>query len=203
MSLYTKIKNRIRKEWKRLWNTVIPFLSRQVVYYNQNSLRYLFVKYGREQISSVGCGPFACAIVISSLLKKRVTPQEIARWSVKHGFYEYRHGSYHKMIPAVMAAYGLSCVDLKTDTKRMQQCLQQGGLAIVLCRPGTFSKGGHFVAVGWDTVKKALRVYDSGNVLHCYKKYNEEIIKDALLKSNPTDGPVWYISEYRADGEKI
>ena len=201
MDICRKVRRKIQSLWKCVWNTAIPFWSGEVMYYNQCSLPFARVRYGQEWIRDVGCGPFSCAIAVSTLLHKKVCPQEIARWAVDHGYYEFCHGSLHSLIPDVMKQYGLCCEDLGSDTQAMMERLSYGGLAIVLCKAGSFSGGGHFITVGKDHTTGMLRVYNSSNVLDCYRKFTEKQIREALPNPVKWIGPIWYICDRKNESK--
>lgn len=185
---------KLKKGLKIFMNTIIPYWNSQIKYYNQYSLKYFFKPYGQEKIGTTGCGPFACAIVSSSLLGQQISPTEVAKWSFENGFYEYRHGSFHSLIPTYMQKVGLKCEDLGYKIDELEKRLERPNtLAILLCRQKVFSAGRHFVAVGkqgpW------FKVYNSSNVLDCYKKFKQQKINDALAVENVYIGPIWCISK--------
>lgn len=140
------------------------------------------------------CGPFACAIVSSSLLKKEIRPDQVAKWSYENGFYEYGHGSFHSLIPTYFQNAGLQCDDLGYRIDELQERLEkEDAMGILLCREKTFAEGRHFVVVGLQ--KGKFKVYNSSNVFDCYKKFEKEEIQDALAVKNVYIGPIWCISK--------
>jgi len=188
------IVRKLKRGFKIVLNTFLIYKNPEINYYNQYSLRYFFKPYGQEKLGTTGCGPFACAIVASSLLKEKVSPEETAKWACENGFYEYRHGTYHSMIPAFCQRTGLKCEDLGYQTDELEKRLDnQDTLAILLCKEKTFSSGRHFVVVGksggW------FKVYNSGNVLDCYRKFDKKKIEAALAVENVYIGPIWCISK--------
>ena len=191
------MKRKLRKLCKILLNTLIPGRRGAVCYYNQLSLRWYFTPYGQERLGDAGCGPVVCAMVASTLLDRRVTPAEAARWAVEEGYYEYHHGSLHSLIPQFFAYYGLTCRDLGSDMDRLAQKLEDPhACGILLCRQGVFSGGRHFVPVVKE--KGGYRVYNSANVLTLYRRFTLEQLKDALAKENIYIGPVWWVSREEA-----
>lgn len=188
-----KIWYRVKKLCTIVLNTVIIYKSRDVVYYNKYSAKYFFRRYGQEYLGNVGCGPFCCAIVISTLLLERHDPVEMAAWSVKNGCYEYQHGTYHSMIPRVCQEMGLNCKDMGRDVDAMREQLQAGNaMAIVLCKKGRFARGGHFIPVGIKDGR--LKVYNSAKVLDCYRTFEPEVIRESLAEKNVYIGPIWCVS---------
>ena len=81
----------------------------EVMYYNQLDERWADVMYGTSStIGQGGCGPTSMAIVVSTLTGDAHDPVELAQWSVANGHRCEGNGSYHSLIPAAAAAYGLS-----------------------------------------------------------------------------------------------
>ena len=185
---------KIRKAFKIIINTMIGYRSPEITYYSQYSLKYFYKPYGQETIGTVGCGPFACAIVCSSLLQRSISPIEIAKWAYENGFYEYRHGSYHSLIPTYTQKMGLKCEDLGDRMDELDRKLnQQNTLAILLCKQKTFATGRHFIVVGKKGSK--MKVYNSGNVLDCYRSFDQQKLKESLAEENIYIGPIWCISK--------
>lgn len=175
-------------------NTLVIYWNSRIRYYNQFSLSYYFKFYGKESLGATGCGPFACAIVTSTLLNRKIDPVEVAKWSYDNGFYENGHGSFHSLIPTYCKMQGLHCEDLGNRVDELERHLQNdGGLGIVLCKRGSFSRGDHFVVVGME--KENFKVYNSANVLDCYRKFDIKVIHNALKTENIFIGPIWYISK--------
>ena len=175
-------------------NTLIPYRDSKVIYYSQYSLKYFFKPYGKEWLGITGCGPVSCAIVASSLLKERICPDEVARWSYENGFYEYRHGSMHSLIPEYFQKMRLKCMDLGADVGLLREHLGRGSsFGILLCKAGVFSAGRHFVAVSME--EGYFKVYNSANVLDCYRRFDESEICNALVSEKIYIGPIWCISE--------
>ena len=175
-------------------NTLIPYKSKDVTFYSQYDLRYFFKSYGQEPAGVSACGPFTCAMVASTLLKKRIDPTETMQWSVDHGYYAYQCGSYHTLIPRYAQAMGFECEDLGHDVDTLKQRLEsKESLAILLCKERVFAVSRHFVVAG---IKDGyFKVYNSCGVLDCYKKFSSQQIKDALAVENVSIGPIWWISK--------
>lgn len=174
-------------------NTIFTYKNTQITYYNQRSLQYYFKPYGGGKMGTSACGPFACAIVASSLLKETIRPDEVARWSYENGFYESGHGTFHSLISAYCQSVGLQCDDLGYRVDELKERLEKKNtLAILLCKEKTFARGRHFVAVGMRNGK--FKVYNSSNVFDCYKSFEEKEILDALAIENVYIGPIWCVS---------
>ena len=175
-------------------NTLIPYKNKDVQFYSQYDLRYFFKPYGQEHAGVSACGPFTCAMVASSLLKKKIDPTETMQWSVDHGYYAYKKGSYHTLIPRYAESMGFRCVDLGHDVEELKKRLEsKESLAILLCKEKIFASGRHFVVAG---IKDgSFKIYNSCGVLDCYKKFSVQQIKDALAVENVSIGPIWWITK--------
>lgn len=185
--------SRIRHMGTLLLNTLIVYRSRTIRFYSQLSLQYYFRSYGSSTLGASGCAPCSCATAASSLLKKKIDPVTAARWAADNGFYEPGHGTFHAMIPAFCAHWGLACTDLGYDLDRLRLLLEKGdSMAILLCRKGTFARGNHFVAAS--VRGNRFKVYNSCNVLDCYRSFSAEQILDALKRENVYIGPIWCVS---------
>ena len=175
-------------------NTLVPYKSADVQYYSQYNLKYFFKPYGQEHAGVSACGPFTCAMVASSLLKKKIDPVETMKWSVDHGYYAYKKGSYHTLIPRYSEAMGFICVDLGHDVDELKNRLEsRTSLAILLCKEKIFASGRHFVVAGIED--GYFKIYNSCGVLDCYKKFTVQQIKDALAVENVSIGPIWWIAK--------
>ena len=175
-------------------NTLVPYKSADVQYYSQYNLKYFFKPYGKEHAGVSACGPFTCAMAASSLLKKKIDPVETMKWSVDHGYYAYKKGSYHTLIPRYAEAMGFTCVDLGHDVDELKNRLEsRTSLAILLCKEKIFASGRHFVVAGIED--GYFKIYNSCGVLDCYKKFTVQQIKDALAVENVSIGPIWWITK--------
>lgn len=188
----------IKKLFQRIYqltiNTLVSYKSSNVQYYSQYSLKYFFKPYGQEYAGASACGPFTCAMVASSLLKQKIDPVETMKWSVDHGYYAYKKGSYHTLIPRYAESMGFTCVDLGHDVLGLKNRLKsKESLAILLCKEKIFASGRHFVVAGIEG--DYFKIYNSCGVLDCYKKFSKQQIQDALAVENVSIGPIWWISK--------
>ena len=194
-------KNDPRYTSEMIVNTLIPYRSRQIRFYNQRAYKYLSMPYGTKLMSRSGCGPFACAIAASSLLGRMITPEYAAHWALKNNLLD-ETGTSREMISAFSKHVGLSCEDMAFDLEKMEHYIRSHhALAILLCRSGSFARGNHYVVVG---VKgKHLKVYNSANVLDCYKRFTLSDLEAALVSRDIGIGPVWYLTTDSGDYRNV
>ena len=119
-----------------------------VVYYNQVDERYANKPYGTDHIGGYGCGPTAMSIVVSSLSAETVDPVQMAEWSYKNGYWCKGSGSYHALIPAAAAAWGLPVSGCTaSEPQRIVDALSEGKLVVAIMSKGHFTSGGHFIVL--------------------------------------------------------
>lgn len=119
-------------------------------------------------IASAGCGPTCAAMVIASMVDKRITPESTCSWSIVHGYKALKQGTYYSYFSPQLAAYGIGCRQLLGSRiinqpshpihDQVKAYLHQGYWVIALMGPGTWTKGGHFVLI-WDWDDK-VRILD-------------------------------------------
>ena len=182
---------------KIIKNTLIPYLNREVVYFNQYSLKRCVTPYGEETIADCGCGPCACAGVISTLTGKKISPKALADRAVAAHKYKSGCGTYHNFIPMILEEYGLTCVSVLADVDKMAELISPGeAMAIVLVKKGRFCNCNHFVSVGINKKakpgsEKLLKVYNSVNVLDCYRSFTKQELSENLVNQTDGLGPIW------------
>lgn len=177
-------------------NLVIKGNSKELIYYNQNDLRWAEEIYGNnDSISLYGCGPTALAMLVSSLTEHKINPLEMAVWAKDNGFYVNRSGSTHNIIPDGLKSYGISVSPLKTySLEALVQELASGNLVVVLMNKGTFTAQGHFIILTGITLDGKLSIADPNNIDHTLELWDPELIlKEAKYGAN-AGGPFWSVS---------
>lgn len=165
----------------------------EVMYYNQLDERWADIMYGNSStIGQAGCGPTSMAIVISTLTGKPHDPVELARWSAANGHRCEGNGSYHSLIPAAAAAYGLSC-DRNLDAQGIVDALSSGKLVVVIMSKGHFTRGGHFIVLRGVTGEGKILVADPASYGRSEQEWDLSIIMDESNKAAGSGGPYWAI----------
>lgn len=172
-------------------NAVIP-----VVYYNQTDARWGNESYGKTStIGRAGCGPTALAIAVASLTNNKVTPYDVARWSVANGGLCEGSGSYHSLIPNGGRHYGLTVTSIGQDGKKLVEALQEGKLVIAIMSKGHFTNSGHFIVLRGVTEDGKLLVADPASVKRSNKEWDLRIVtSEASRKVGSAGGPFWVLS---------
>ena len=165
----------------------------EVMYYNQLDERWADIMYGTSStIGQGGCGPTSMAIVISTLTGEAHDPVELAEWSVANGHRCEGNGSYHSLIPAAAAAYGLSC-EKNLDAQGIVDALSSGKLVVVIMSKGHFTRGGHFIVLRGVTSEGKILVADPASYGRSEQEWDLSIIMDEANKAAGSGGPYWAI----------
>ena len=167
-----------------------------VVYYNQTDARWGNKPYGKTStIGRAGCGPTALAIAVASLTGNRVTPYDVAQWSVANGGLCEGSGSYHSLIPNGGRHYGLTVTSIGRDGKKLVEALQEGKLVIAIMSKGHFTNSGHFIVLRGVTADGKLLVADPASVKRSNKEWDLRIVTgEASRKVGSAGGPFWVLS---------
>lgn len=165
-----------------------------VRFFHQRDQRWANQSYAGENIAAAGCGPTAVAIAVSSLLDREVTPAEVARWSEENGYAAYNNGSYHSLIPAAAAHYGLA-VTSGNDTTVLKAALAEGSLAIAIMGPGAFTPTGHFIVLRGTDEEGRILVADPVSLERSQRSWScEQIVREAQ-KGSGSGGPIWLLNK--------
>lgn len=167
-----------------------------VVYYNQTDARWGNESYGKTStIGRAGCGPTALAIAVASLTGNKVTPYDVAQWSVANGGLCEGSGSYHSLIPNGGRHYGLTVTSIGRDGKKLVEALQEGKLVIAIMSKGHFTNSGHFIVLRGVTEDGKLLVADPASVKRSNKEWDLRIVTgEASRKVGSAGGPFWVLS---------
>lgn len=167
-----------------------------VVYYNQTDARWGNKSYGKTStIGRAGCGPTALAIAVASLTDNKVTPYDVAQWSVANGGLCEGSGSYHSLIPNGGRHYGLTVTSIGRDGKKLVEALQSGKLVIAIMSKGHFTSGGHFIVLRGVTEDGKILVADPASVKRSNKEWDLRIVTgEASRKVGSAGGPFWVLS---------
>jgi hypothetical protein len=169
--------------------------STEIVYYNQTDARWGALPYGKTgTIATSGCGPAALAIVVSSLTGNAVTPREVAAWSAANGYKCEGSGSYHSLIPAGGAHFGLAVESLGKDAAGLARALEEGKPVIAIMRKGHFTSGGHFIVLRGMTAEGRILVADPASVKRSEKEWAFGSIVNEANRGAGAGGPFWAFS---------
>ena len=167
----------------------------EVTYYNQLDDRWANSMYGSSStIGEAGCGPTSMSIVISTLTGEAHDPVELCKWSVDNGHRCEGNGSYHSLIPAAAAAYGLTC-EGDLSAQGIVDALSSGKLVVVIMAKGHFTNGGHFIVLRGVTSEGKILVADPASYKRSGQEWDLSIIMDESNKGAAAGGPYWAIGK--------
>lgn len=124
----------------------------KLVYYSQEDPRWANKLYTvndnpKQTIGLSACGPTSMAMIISSIKGINVFPNEIAEYSVKHGFRTVNDGTNHNLFPSAAKNYGLN----SELTSNLEYALSEVALRkkMIICGVGKghLTGGGHIIAI--------------------------------------------------------
>ena len=163
-----------------------------LVYYNQGEAPWKDMSYGTDHIGGYGCGPTAMAMVVSSLTENTVNPGEMAQWSAEQGYCAPGCGSYHTLIQAAAAAYGLSLTQMTSlDADQLLQALSSGCVFVALMTRGHFTSNGHFIVLRGVTMDGRVLVADPNSRARSLTAWEPQLILEELSPNTSGGGPLW------------
>lgn len=169
-------------------------------YFNQGDSRWGDYLYGgSDPMKKYGCGPTVSAMLISSFSHipeaSDITPVELADWSAANGFYAPHSGSYHSLIQAATAAYGLHTVSVRNRScEQASALLSSGHILVALMGKGTFTDNGHYILITKLSENGMVRIADPNSYENTEKEWDLNLILSELKKSYDSGGPLWAVS---------
>lgn len=140
--------------------------------YYQQDYKDVSLKPGTSKtVSSSGCGFTSCAMIVSYLLDKKITPREfVGDWSRK--YYVYNQGMSWGLPQATVEHYGLGDVESTTSSSRMVEALRNGHPVMSSQSAGLFTSGGHLIVLRGVTSDGKILVNDPNRGNAVGKNYN-------------------------------
>ncbi len=141
------------------------------IYYQQDYKDVSLKPGTNKTVSSSGCGFTSCAMIVSYLLDKKITPREfVGDWSRK--YYVYNQGMSYGLPSATAKHYGLGEVESTTSTSRMVEALRNNQPVMSSQKAGLFTSGGHLIVLRGITSDGKILVNDPNKSNAVGKKYN-------------------------------
>lgn len=133
-----------------------------IPHYLQYDSRWWDYPYGTSNVKSCGCGPTSTAMVFSYLMDRAVLPTEIVDWTrtQTQSYYVAGIGANWSLFPDVSQAYGINCSQISVSASALISALSSGKPIIASMRPGTFTRGGHFIVLRGITNEGKILVND-------------------------------------------
>lgn len=107
-----------------------------------------YEKYGSSYLAVTGCGPTCLAMAGYYLTgDAQFTPDKIAAFSQKNGYYAAGYGSSWTLISEGSAKLELTATELPLVKKKMATALEEGCPVILALGPGDFTTTGHYIVL--------------------------------------------------------
>ena len=103
-----------------------------------------------QTIANSGCGPTAMSDIISSWLVHNVTPVEMCRYAVDHGYRTRDSGTAWAFFESIAKAYGFVGFVQTKSMATAREALRSGALVVASMGPGYWTSGGHYICL-WHT----------------------------------------------------
>lgn len=143
------------------------------VVYTQNNT------YNKKQtIKSGGCGVTSAADVVATFWDKTITPVEMAKYSVDHGYRTKNSGTAWGFFKSIANKYGASKFVQTGSYSTAKSALSTGAIVVVSVGPSIFTKGGHYI-VWWKSEDGYNYVNDPASASSSRAKNLEKHIKNA------------------------
>ncbi len=155
--------------------------------------RWGYAEYGdNSNIGLAGCGPVCVSMALYYLLRdESITPDKIAEYSMKNGYYVSGTGTAWALLTDVPAEYGVEVSQPGVSEQTMKKALDQGDIIICSMRPGDFTARGHFIVIyGYD--ENGFQVNDP----NCVARSRESWLFEQIGKQIKH---IWVFSEKELD----
>ncbi len=168
----------------------------RTVFYLQTDSRWGNKIYGGEDtIAKYGCGPTSMAIVVSSLTKIGIDPEQMSKWAKDKGYWYPKSGSIHSIVNGTAKAFGLESEGIGNDSstpEKIKKALKNGDMVVALMGKGHFTKGGHFIVLRGITDSGKILVADCNSRDNTLAEWDLKTLTDEA-KWASDGGPFWII----------
>lgn len=110
--------------------------------------RWGYAEYGTGPLGLTGCGPTCLSMAALALTgSSSATPDAVAAYSLKHGYYTKGAGSKWTLISEGCGGFGLSARELPLWEDGIKKALDAGEMVICCVGAGDFTVAGHFIVL--------------------------------------------------------
>ncbi len=155
--------------------------------------RWGYAEYGDDSnIGLAGCGPVCLSMALYYLLgDESLTPDKIAEYSMKNGYYVSGTGTAWSLMTDVPVKYGLGVSQPAASERTMKSVLDEGGIIICSMKPGDFTAVGHFIVIyGYDA--EGFRVNDPNCVARSRQRWSFNDLGEQIKH-------IWVLGEKKLD----
>lgn len=170
----------------------------KVRYFNQLDARWASVPYGTAgTVGEEGCGPVTMAMALSTLTGRTHDPVELSRWAADNRFRCEGNGSYHALVPAAAAGYGLACRGNLSE-EEIRRALASHQLVVAIMARGHFTSDGHFILLRGIARDHRILVADCASRARSREKWDLPLIISEARADAGAGGPFWAIGRIKA-----
>lgn len=139
-----------------------------------------YERYGSDFLAVTGCGPTCLAMVGYYLTgDPHMTPDAIAGFAQRGGYYEKGYGSSWTLISEGAAQLGLTATELPLVKKKLTDALDAGMPVILAMGPGDFTSSGHYILLT-GTQDGAFRVNDPNSRANSERLWSYEELENQI-----------------------
>lgn len=139
-----------------------------------------YEKYGSDMIAITGCGPTCLAMVGYHLTGDgTMTPDKIAEFAQKGGYYEPGYGSSWTLISQGAGELGLKATELPLVKGKIDKALESGKPVILAMGPGDFTTTGHYIVLT-AVEEEGYRVNDPNSRINSAKHWTYEELEHQI-----------------------
>lgn len=151
--------NVTRNDWAALWDCSYTRTGKttgtntvQPVDYKQGDRRWGKVVYTscgnkNQTIANSGCGPTSMADIMATWINAKITPVEMCKYAVAHGFRTKSSGTAWGFFKSIAKAYGFTGFVQTKSMATVKAALKEGALVVASMGPGYWTRGGHYICL--------------------------------------------------------
>ena len=139
-----------------------------------------YERYGSDFLAVTGCGPTCLAMAGWYLTgEDSMTPDNLAAFAQKEGYYEKGYGSSWTLISQGSAKLGLEAKELPLVKKKIDDALKAGSPVILALGPGDFTTAGHYIVLA-GIEEEGYRVNDPNSRVNSEKLWTYEQLEGQI-----------------------
>ena len=166
--------------WEEISVDITSYSAETVPLFLQWDPMWGYEDYGSSCIAVTGCGPTCLAMVGYYLTgDPNMTPNKIAQFSERNGYYEKGYGSSWTLISKGTEKLGLTATELPLVKSKMIKALEEGTPIILALGKGDFTSSGHYIVLT-GLEESAFRVNDPNSVIRSEKLWTYEELEGQI-----------------------
>lgn len=100
-----------------------------------------------QTIANSGCGPTSMADIMATWINSKITPVEMCKYAVAHGFRTKSSGTAWGFFKSIAKAYGFAGFVQTKSMAAAREALKNGALVVASMGPGYWTRGGHYICL--------------------------------------------------------